>query len=81
MEEEKEEVEVEVEELLPELAMELAEEDMYREVISRDFGFRLGKTTLSDSEFGSNGGLVGFFVGGLVLGFGAVVETAATITA
>lgn len=77
--------EEEVVEELPEVVVVVVEpeddvEDMYRDVISRDFGFRLGSGgTLSDSALGKSGCLAGF-LGGLllVLGWG-VVDTAATI--
>lgn len=76
--------EEEVVEELPEVVVVVVEpeddvEDMYRDVISRDFGFRLGSGgTLSDSALGKSGGLAGFLGGLLVLGWG-VVDTAATI--
>lgn len=76
--------EEEVVEELPEVVVVVEPEDdvedMYRDVISRDFGFRLGSGgTLSDSALGKSGCLSGF-LGGLllVLGWG-VVDTAATI--
>lgn len=56
------------------------EEDMYREVTSRDLGLRREAMALSGSE-GNRGGLVGFRGGpsrAVVLEFN-VVDTAATI--
>lgn len=73
--------EEEVVEELPEVVVEPEDdvEDMYRDVISRDFGFRLGSGgTLSDSALGKSGCLAGFLGGLLVLGWG-VIDTAATI--